>query len=519
MAGGIIKKRYYILTPLSFFLGALVLISTLLLAMASYLRSIDKTVAGYEQMLASIDATLIQEMVLDNQRQLAVLEASLDKQAIARGESAVNPIWAIAHQFKHDAHYLYFYNARFGEISSYPARALPMYYDPRQRPWYQAMNSDSDELIWFGPYQDFNSDNQSLTLIKRVEGDGKLLGLLMVDLSFDSLQKALHRAMGDEQVAIYLTARKTGQVIVGDNLGLIPAVQDENAEPGALGLNVIRHGRHLKTELADVGWDLNIYLPPAQFHDSLRETLLMVVLPLLALLVLWLCSLIFLVRIFRQEQALVEGSLQGIMQNTAMANTPGRPRTWFVHDSLGGLDEVRTSLLQGQDALLHDPLTGIMNRRAFDEYRCKLEQAGTPYWLVLIDVDRFKRINDNWGHGVGDAVLYRIATILARTLGDEQVYRIGGDEFAAILLWDRHEVESRLTHLLARVRGLKWREFKESITLSAGGAHYPDTEGCLFERADEYLYRSKHQGRDCWHLPAARDQPLEGGVVTVSVRA
>lgn len=517
MTGEIIKKRYYILTPLSFLLGALVLISTLLLAVASYLRSIDKTVAGYEQMLASIEATLIQEMVMDNQRQLAVLEASLDRKAIARGESAVNPIWTIAHQFKHDAHYLYFYNARFDEISTYPARALSREYAPRQRPWYQAMSSDSDELIWFGPYTDFNSDKQSLTLIKRVESDNQLLGLLMVDLSFDSLQAALHRVMGDEQAALYLTARKSGQVIVGHNLDLIPAVQDEDAEPGALGLNVIRHGRHLKRELADVGWDLNIYLPPAQFHDSLRETLLMVVLPALALLITWLCSLLFLTRIFRQEQALVQGSLVGIMQPSGREEVPRRPRTWFVRGSLGEIDQVRTRVRQGQDALLHDPLTGIMNRRAFDQHRCTLEQAQTPHWLVLIDLDRFKRINDNWGHGVGDAVLYRVATILARTLGEGRVYRIGGDEFAAILCWDRQEVESRLTHLLARVRGLRWREFKESITLSAGGAHYPDVEAGLFERADECLYQSKHQGRGCWHLSQERDLPPEGEVVTVSV--
>ena len=112
MAAAIIKERYYILTPLSFLLGVLVLITTLLLAPATSLRSIDKTTPGYDHMLTSIDATLIHEMVLANRRQLGVLEASLDKRAIARGGSAINPIWAIAHQVKHDAHFLSFYNTR-----------------------------------------------------------------------------------------------------------------------------------------------------------------------------------------------------------------------------------------------------------------------------------------------------------------------------------------------------------------------------------------------------------------------
>ncbi len=104
----LISRRYYLLTSLTLLLGTLVLVVTLALATASYLRSIDKTVAGYGHMLSSLDAALIHELVLANQRQLAVLEASLDKAAIARGEPADNPLWAIAHQIKRDSHYIYF---------------------------------------------------------------------------------------------------------------------------------------------------------------------------------------------------------------------------------------------------------------------------------------------------------------------------------------------------------------------------------------------------------------------------
>ena len=515
MTTGIIKERYYILTPLSFLLGALVLIATLLLAVASYLRSIDKTMAGYGHLLTSIDATLIHEMVQDNQRQLSVLEASLDKRAIAQGGSAINPIWAIAHQFKHDAHSLYFYNVRFDRLDSYPDWQAPPGYQAWKRPWYQALSSDSDELIWFGPYQEFDSGDHVLTLIKRVKDDeGQLLGLLMVDMSFNSLQAALRRAMDGDQAALYITERQGGGLVVGHNLPLLPAEPDGGRQ-GA-GLDVIREGSHLRHPLSDIDWDLNIYLPPAHFHGNLQDTLLMVVLPALALLAIWLCSLLFLVRIFRQEQALVQRSLSGLVRDEVLLEIQRRRRTWFVHGSLGEINQVRNSLLEGQDALLHDPLTGIMNRRAFEQDRVRLEQEQRPYWLVLFDVDCFKRVNDSWGHGVGDAVLFRVATIMARTLGEAQVYRIGGDEFAALLPWAQGEVEGRLTHLLARVRALQWREFEECITLSAGGARYPEDAPNLLERADECLYRSKHQGRDCWHLSPTQAPP-EGEVVTVSV--
>ncbi|MFQ2738611.1 diguanylate cyclase domain-containing protein [Aeromonas caviae] len=514
MTAALIKERYYILTPLSFLLGGLVLIATLLLAAASYLSSIDKTVAGYGHMLAALDATLFQDMAQDNRRQLGVLEASLDKQAIAAGASAINPIWAIAHQFKYDAHFLYFYNARTHRLDGYPDWQQPEGYRAQARPWYQTLSGEGDDLVWFGPYPEFDSVRQVLTLIKRVKDDeGQLLGLLMVDMSFSALQGALHRAVGEDPVALYITERKGGKLVVGHNLSLLPPRLEQETQ--AAGLDGFWEGRHLQYALEGMEWDLNVYLPPSHFHENLQDTLLMVVLPALALLCIWLCSLCFLMRIFRQEQALVQGSLSGLIRDEARKEIQRRQRTWFVHGSLGEIEQVRNSLLQGQDALLHDPLTGILNRRAFDQQRAELEQAGRPYWLVLFDVDNFKRVNDSWGHGVGDAVLFRVATIMARTLGDEQVYRIGGDEFAALLPWEQAEVECRLTHLLGRVKALKWREFADAITLSAGGARYPDDALTLLERADACLYESKHQGRDCWHLAAS--SPVDGEVVTVSV--
>ncbi|WP_323972910.1 GGDEF domain-containing protein [Aeromonas hydrophila] len=494
----LISRRYYLLTSLTLLLGTLVLVVTLALATASYLRSIDKTVAGYGHMLSSLDAALIHEMVLANQRQLAVLEASLDKAAIAHGEPADNPLWAIAHQIKRDSHYIYFYHPQTDRISSYPAWQQPVEYRAASRPWYRALSMPGDDLIWLGPYQEYGSDKQILTLIKRVKGlDGQLLGLLMVDMSFNAIQQALQRAMGRNQAAIYISSRGGEQLVVGCNMALYQPPVTMAGVVGS-GLEVIWHGRHLRRELEGIDWDLNIYLPPELFHDGLEEALLMVVLPLLSLFAIWFCSINFLVRVFNQEQALVAGSLTGIVRDPTQ--TPCQLKTWFVHSSLSEIDQVRASFLQGQDALLHDPLTGIMNRRAFTQRRSELEESATPHWLLLFDVDNFKRINDNWGHTVGDGVLCRVAELLVAELGSGCVYRIGGDEFAALLPWPRSELESGLSRLLARVRNQQWREFREAVTLSVGGAHSPDDGVLLFERADECLYRSKRLGRDGWSL-------------------
>ncbi|KAL8188370.1 UNVERIFIED_CONTAM: hypothetical protein K2H54_000028 [Gekko kuhli] len=369
----LISRRYYLLTSLTLLLGTLVLVVTLALATASYLRSIDKTVAGYGHMLSSLDAALIHELVLANQRV-------------------------------------------------------------------------------------YGSDKQILTLIKRVLGlDGQLLGLLMVDMSFNAIQQALQRAMGRNQAAIYISSRGGEQLVVGCNMALYQPPVTTAGVVGS-GLEVIWHGRHLRRELEGIDWDLNIYLPPELFHDGLEEALLMVVLPLLSLFAIWFCSINFLVRVFNQEQALVAGSLTGIVRDPTQ--TPCQLKTWFVHSSLSEIDQVRASFLQGQDALLHDLLTGIMNRRAFTP-AASMTTGGTRW---------------------GDGVLCRVAELLVAELGSSCVYRIGGDEFAALLPWPRSELEAGLTRLLAREypmemnkRGMSALALLGSLLLVSGVAQASET--------------------------------------------
>ncbi len=160
----------------------------------------------------------------------------------------------------------------------------------------------------------------------------------MVDMSFSALQGALHRAVGEDPVALYITERKGGKLVVGHNLSLLPPHLERETQ--AAGLDGFWAGRHLQHALEGMEWDLNVYLPPSHFHENLQDTLLMVVLPALALLCIWLCSLCFLMRIFRQEQALVQGSLSGLIRDEARKEIQRRQRTWFVHGSLGEIEQV-----------------------------------------------------------------------------------------------------------------------------------------------------------------------------------
>ena len=163
-----------------------------------------------------------------------------------------------------------------------------------------------------------------------------------------------------------------------------------------------------------------------------------------------------------------------------------------------------------------DPLTGLPNRRAFDKgLERELRRAHRfedPFALAILDVDRFKAVNDTYGHEVGDDVLRQIARRLQETCpaGDE-VARIGGEEFGLIL--PRTGVAETLA-VAERMRGVVGRkpfttsEGSLAVTLSVGAAcaggeiGYDEHE--LFKSADEALYRSKTEGRDRVTLSTTR---------------
>jgi diguanylate cyclase (GGDEF)-like protein len=153
-----------------------------------------------------------------------------------------------------------------------------------------------------------------------------------------------------------------------------------------------------------------------------------------------------------------------------------------------------------------DPLTGLLNHQAFsDVLALEIERAQRydhGLTIVFLDVDRFKEVNDTYGHMEGDRVLHRIASLAASMLrGSDVAGRMGGDEFAVLLLeTDKHAGERfrrRLSEGVAEVvaRG----ELPDGFDVSAGCAHFPtdapDTD-TLLRLADARQYESKRAKSD-----------------------
>ena len=150
-----------------------------------------------------------------------------------------------------------------------------------------------------------------------------------------------------------------------------------------------------------------------------------------------------------------------------------------------------------------DPLTGLPNRRAFDDHLQRLAAAagrsGEPLSLLLVDVDRFKDVNDSRGHMVGDQVLRAVAGAL-RASGREAdvVARIGGDEFAVLLPACSLEDALPVGAAAAARAAARTVRIDAPVTVSVGAATFPagaHTAAELFAAADRALYASKHDGR------------------------
>jgi len=155
---------------------------------------------------------------------------------------------------------------------------------------------------------------------------------------------------------------------------------------------------------------------------------------------------------------------------------------------------------------IHDPLTGIHNRLAYQE-RIEQEYARwkryrKPLSLLLIDVDRFKRINDQYGHKAGDKALRMIAKYLKQTIRESDfVARFGGEEFIVIMpetaIDEAMVVANKLREKIADVY-FHYGEEKVVVSISAGVASFADKDSIdsVFQRVDQALYQAKHNGRN-----------------------
>jgi diguanylate cyclase len=167
-----------------------------------------------------------------------------------------------------------------------------------------------------------------------------------------------------------------------------------------------------------------------------------------------------------------------------------------------------------------DPLTGLSNRRSFEMALAReldrVARSGESALLLMVDIDHFKRVNDNHGHDVGDQVICMVGQALADSVRPmDLVARIGGEEFAILLpncpAAFGPKVAERIRQRVHRGAVRLRSQQALSVTASVGGAFAPQwvrsSTRVWLQRADLQLYRAKSEGRDrvCFEPSAAQE--------------
>ena len=151
-----------------------------------------------------------------------------------------------------------------------------------------------------------------------------------------------------------------------------------------------------------------------------------------------------------------------------------------------------------------DPLTNLANRRRFMDYFQKMlaqaKRHSCPLSLIMIDLDKFKNINDTYGHSVGDQVLSTLGNLLeGETREEDLAARIGGEEFAVLLnQTDIEQARSYAERIRRKVSELELEDVPSQISASLGIScrRKGDTTESIMKRADSALYEAKEAGRN-----------------------
>jgi diguanylate cyclase len=204
----------------------------------------------------------------------------------------------------------------------------------------------------------------------------------------------------------------------------------------------------------------------------------------------------------RQMRQLLVAEVSALRQMTVERRAVWQKTSRALQDRIVNLER---QLVVSEAEAATDPLTGIFNRRGFDRTCVELiRDASATFALAIVDIDDFKAVNDEHGHGVGDEVLKLLAqTLLQSVRQGDVVARIGGDEFAILSLGlTLLQVERRMKTVLAQLaKPLPLPGVAEARPLPAASCGVTefaagDTVATLCKRADEALYLAKRQGKN-----------------------
>lgn len=408
----------------------------------------------------------------------------------------------------------------------------PKGYDPRKRPWYLAAIKTAPDISGGIPYQEAKTSEWLVSFSKILTDDtDNIHGVIAIDSGMDAVTKILSERDPAYSSSYSFVVDEEGTVIIHHREGLLgkkfkKIVDTEDDFSGSAGRTSYTFEQQSKigyyTRLESLGWIVVTVVDKYEILKSLTVKILlsMAVVIAMSLLVGQIISRTLsnnIIAPLRTLEQRVKMAISGSSQTDDHdpTNPPSVSRYGEIDSIANAIEELtegalfrKNQELETKNELLEklsqtDYLTGLLNRRKIyeeleKEYQRAIRYDGT-FSIIIFDIDRFKSINDKYGHDAGDQVIKEVADIFRSMLRTtDSLARWGGEEFLILCPATTLEDCVAIAQRMQAAIGESHFSVPRRITISGGICEYRSDLSLedLLIAADRKLYKAKYQGRN-----------------------
>lgn len=377
-------------------------------------------------------------------------------------------------------------------------------FSPRERPWYP-LTATKDTIIYSEPYlsilNDINgtskSKKKSITASENLYNKhSEFIGNIAFDLDLKSISSTINNKLPPYNGKFLITS-STGEVVLSENkLDIfkknVPQYWIERASAVEGDFYDSHEGVFVfyKTYM-NPDWIAFTVVNESDYHDITniaKKTFWIVVLS---------CFVFYIIMIILLKLYLEQIISKLYMVINGLDHKKDRITIGSIYENI---QKSKQNLDRALYESMVDSLTNIFNRRKFDIDTNKFISNNHSFYLAMIDIDDFKKINDTYGHDTGDIVLKTVSKMGQQIMGDTHaIYRFGGEELCVIYVGDDYPHFYELIDTWLKMVAIReWREPDLHVTFSAGIEKYKNEKSIenVLINADKKLYIAKSKGKN-----------------------
>lgn len=379
------------------------------------------------------------------------------------------------------------------KIITYPDWEVPASYDLRLRPWYKAFYTKEKNVVWSERYVNLVTFDNVASIVKVLFKDGEPWGVVAFELKLEKLFENIVDNFKNKNYKIYI-ADSDNKIILGSENNDLWLKYDRDEGSYSEGNKIITF-----VKMQENNWKMVLETDKNLYVNEIRIILIFFS------LIIFTAFIIYSIIEFGFFSK-ISGSLDKIISKInyiengnfgkkITVNKNDLKELKIINDKL---EKITDKFSEKHDETIKDTLSGLYNRR-FLKHKIKENIINNiKFSVLMMDIDDFKKINDNYGHLYGDMVLIEIGKIIRENLREyDYGCRYGGEEFLIIFEGDNSEEIKNISESIRMDTESKKWEKDIKITISGGLCIYSEEiYSDLITEADKLLYEAKKNGKN-----------------------